>query len=762
MMSRKWIAAVILLTFGIIGFLYSINAFNRFTHLAYDLLIRSVFPESAKNVDVVLVTATENFVSEIGHEPNRFDYAKLLYLLGESELVVSDIFFPSLQSEEMDNNLRKALVACSDKIILPVFTPYKLDKNRAFETGYVVSTLNENHPYFQKAVKYIGHINVFPDSDTIVRKCPAFIFFKGQSYPHVVIKALSIHKKNGHINVSRFSGFRKLQDTIPVDRDGCFAIRYVSPSNLVNAIYTMEDVLKGKVSPETFKGKIVIIGHTIMGSKNADLIPTPLGVQFGALVQMQVLYTVFSGNYIWTIDQKIVLLFTFFIIFIIMFAFFSSFWRGTRSFVFCVLALLYSVFILFKNNVFFDPVPGLFASVFAYASFVVMNFFEARKEISKGHQLLSVLETTQREIASIVKPQEMPGMQKRVYLPTIHDTFFYRTPAITLKTINSLLGISDGVVFSHDKSTGNINILVNIEGSSINKEMISAALKTIQNDRVRIFNRHLPEELRRHGLSNMLVLQILEEPMMNIYGIFVNKKPGPVSSAVAFTKNDYQWIASFCLQIVVAVFNTQLNDALKKSQLETIMRLATAIEYRDRETGMHIARVSEYCALIATEINLPKIEVELIKSAVPLHDLGKIAIPDSVLLKPSALTDEEKEIIKSHTIIAAKMLEGSDSFILQAAYLIALYHHEKFDGTGYPYGLKGNAIPLYGRIASLADVFDALSSKRVYKEAVSFESSIQKIIELAGKDFDPQIVDAFVKNKELAFEIYTKYQENLQ
>jgi len=108
------------------------------------------------------------------------------------------------------------------------------------------------------------------------------------------------------------------------------------------------------------------------------------------------------------------------------------------------------------------------------------------------------------------------------------------------------------------------------------------------------------------------------------------------------------------------------------------------------------------------------------------------------------------------------MLEGSDSFILQAAYLIALYHHEKFDGTGYPYGLKGNAIPLYGRIASLADVFDALSSKRVYKEAVSFESSIQKIIELAGKDFDPQIVDAFVKNKELAFEIYTKYQENLQ
>ncbi len=761
-MSRKWTAVVIAIIFLVVSFLYSINVFNRFTHLTYDFIIRKVFPEPAKNVDVVLVTATEKFTSEIGHEPNRSDYAKVIHLLGKSKLVVSDIFFPSVQSEIMDKQLREAFVAYSDKIILPVFTPYKLDKNKAFETGYTVSALNENHPYFQTAVKHTGHINVFPDSDTIVRKCPAFIFYKGHLYPHVAIKALSIYEKNMHIKVSKFSGFRKLQNTIPVDRSGCFAIRYVSPTNLVSAIYTMEDVLKGRIPPETFKDKIVIIGHTIMGSKNADLIPTPFGVQFGALVQMQALRTVFSGNYIWFIDKKIVIMFTFLIMLVLMFAFSSYFWNGTRFYILCIFALLYGVFFLFKNNVFFDPVLGLVSSTCAYAAFVVVNFFEAKKELSKGHQLLSVLETTQREIAAIVRPQEMPGMQKRVYLPTIHDTFFYRTPVITLKTINSLLGISDGVVFSHDRSTASIKILVGTEQTRINKEMISAALKTIQNDRVKIFNRYLPEDLKRFGLSNILILQILEEPMMNIYGIFVDKKSGPVSSVRAFTKNDYQWIASFCLQIVVALFNTQLNDALKKSQLETILRLATAIEYRDRETGMHISRVSEYCALIATEINLPKVEVELIKSAVLLHDLGKIAIPDNILLKPSALTDEEKEMIKTHTITGAKMLEGSDSFILQAAYLIALYHHEKFDGTGYPYGLKGTAIPLYGRIASLADVFDALSSKRIYKEADSFESSIQKIIELAGKDFDPQIVEAFVKNKHLAFEIYTKYQENPQ
>ncbi|MCM8759952.1 MAG: HD domain-containing protein, partial [Candidatus Omnitrophica bacterium] len=390
---------------------------------------------------------------------------------------------------------------------------------------------------------------------------------------------------------------------------------------------------------------------------------------------------------------------------------------------------------------------------------VVMNFFEARREISRGHQLLSVLEATQREIAEIIRPHEMPGMQKRVYLPAVHETFFKRTPQMALETINSLLGISEGIIFSVDLSTKKINILVGKDNSKINQELLLIALDAIGKDRLKIYNKNLPREFHKSGIYNLLILQVLEEPFMNLYGLFINKGYGGVSSSKVFTKNDYQWIASFCLQIVVALFNTQLNDALRRSQLETIMRLATAIEYRDRETGMHISRVSEYCGLIASKLNLSQVEVELIKASVPLHDLGKIAIPDNVLLKPSALTEEEKEVIRKHTIIGAKMLEGSDSLVLQAAHLIALYHHEKFDGTGYPYGLKGNAIPLYGRIASLADVFDALSSSRVYKQAESFESSIKKIQELSGKDFDPQMVDIFVKNRDLAYEIYTKYQE---
>lgn len=758
-MSKRWLGLLIILIFLASGFLYSTRVFDRLSNIVYDSLLRV----SAKKPDIIipvaLVTATENFVQKIGHEPDRKDYARLINILDESRLIVSDIFFPSLKEEVTDRMLKYSLMLNREKIILPVFTPYRL-KNKVNETGYDVDVLNENHPYFQTSIKHLGHINVFPDSDTIVRKCPAFIFYQSNAYPHVSIKALSLLVRNSNVPVRRFAGLKKTDGMIPVDDDGCFLIRFLKPQALVESIYPMEDVLSGRIKPDVFKNKVVVIGHTIMGSKNADLIPTPFGVQFGAVVQMQALYTVLTNNFIWKISRQdiITMLFLFMIVFVAIFS--QTFWRGTRFFIFFIFALVFGCFFIFKQyNIFFDPVPFFISGTFSYAGFIIFSFYEARKEISKGHQLLSILESTQREVASIIKPQEMPGLQKRVYLPSIHDTFFSKTPQITLKTINSLLGISDGIVFSIEKGSGNISILVSQKDSKINKELISLALKVIKEEKVKIYNRNLPEDFKKFSVSNFLILRILEEPFMNIYGLFINKKKGPVSSVKFFTRNDYQWIASFCLQTVVALFNTQLNDALKKSQLETIMRLAAAIEYRDRETGMHISRVSEYCALLASKINLPQIEVELIKTAVPLHDLGKIAIPDSVLLKPTELNQQEKEIIKTHTVIGARMLENSDSLILQAAYLIALYHHEKFDGTGYPYGLKGNAIPLYGRIASLADVFDALSSKRVYKIAETFEDSLRILEGLAGKDFDPNLVEAFLKNRESVFEIYSMYRE---
>ncbi len=183
---------------------------------------------------------------------------------------------------------------------------------------------------------------------------------------------------------------------------------------------------------------------------------------------------------------------------------------------------------------------------------------------------------------------------------------------------------------------------------------------------------------------------------------------------------------------------------IRDTRLEVIQRLAIAAELRDAGTGKHIYRMSRYCQLLALAMGYTKEQGELVLTTAPLHDIGKIAIPDTILLKPAKLEPHEFEIIKTHTTLGAKMLSGSDSVFLKMAEIIALTHHERWDGSGYPQGLNGEDIPLIGRICALADVFDALSSARPYKPAWSFEQTMAEIKKMKGIHFDPKLVDAFV------------------
>ncbi|MGC8867041.1 MAG: HD-GYP domain-containing protein, partial [Elusimicrobiales bacterium] len=167
-------------------------------------------------------------------------------------------------------------------------------------------------------------------------------------------------------------------------------------------------------------------------------------------------------------------------------------------------------------------------------------------------------------------------------------------------------------------------------------------------------------------------------------------------------------------------------------------------EYRDQhDTAVHLRHISEYSELLAKAIGLDSKLVENIKYASPLHDIGKVAISDSILLKPARLTPEEFEEMKKHTLYGARILSNARSHLLQIACRIAQSHHEKFDGTGYPYKLKGEMIPLEARIVSVADVFDALCSARVYKPAWKLEEAKNYVLSERGKSFDPHVVDAF-------------------
>ncbi|MDP8212145.1 MAG: HD domain-containing protein [Candidatus Zapsychrus exili] len=195
---------------------------------------------------------------------------------------------------------------------------------------------------------------------------------------------------------------------------------------------------------------------------------------------------------------------------------------------------------------------------------------------------------------------------------------------------------------------------------------------------------------------------------------------------------------------------------LERTQEEIIYTLAHASEYRDNETGKHIQRMSQYCALLGHAIGLDKKECELLDLASQMHDIGKIGIPDSVLLKPGKLDKEEWEIMKTHAKIGAQILPDNNSKLLSMAKVIALTHHENWDGTGYPQKLKEENIPLLGRIVRLCDVFDALTSRRPYKEAWPIEQALAEIYSLDGIQFDPNLVAKFKEVLPYILEISNK------
>ncbi len=183
---------------------------------------------------------------------------------------------------------------------------------------------------------------------------------------------------------------------------------------------------------------------------------------------------------------------------------------------------------------------------------------------------------------------------------------------------------------------------------------------------------------------------------------------------------------------------------VRRSQLEVVQRLGRAAEFRDNETGKHILRMSHISALLARHVGWTPDQCELLLNASPLHDIGKIGIPDAILLKPGRLTSEERRVMETHTTIGADILSGSDSQLLESARTIALCHHERWDGTGYPNGLQGEAIPAAARIVSIADVFDALTSERPYKQAWTEADALSHMAEAQGRQFDPGFFRSFL------------------
>jgi len=203
----------------------------------------------------------------------------------------------------------------------------------------------------------------------------------------------------------------------------------------------------------------------------------------------------------------------------------------------------------------------------------------------------------------------------------------------------------------------------------------------------------------------------------------------------------------------------RLQADLDLARSETILRLVKAAEFRDDETAAHLQRMSHYCRLLGLRAGLDPDRCEMLQVASPMHDVGKIGIPDNILLKPGRLTPDEFQIMKQHAEIGYRILSGSESPLVELAALIAHTHHEKFDGSGYPNGLVGEAIPIEGRVAAVADVFDALTSKRPYKPAWPVEDAVALLEKGKGAHFDPRLVDLFLGSMDDILEIRDRFRD---
>lgn len=249
------------------------------------------------------------------------------------------------------------------------------------------------------------------------------------------------------------------------------------------------------------------------------------------------------------------------------------------------------------------------------------------------------------------------------------------------------------------------------------------------------------------------------------YFVGYYKSLGTIENFIIFDKLnirdeiDRELLELFSSNISVAFDNIYLNQKVADTQKEIIFRLGEVVECRSNELGNHVKRVSEYAELLSGLLGLSVEKCQIVKMAAPLHDIGKIGVPEIILNKPAKLTPEEFELIKTHTTMGFDILSESDLELIKEAAQIALSHHENWDGTGYPKGISGEAIPIESRIVSFVDVFDSLSQKRVYKEAWSLEDIYTYMASERGKKFDPQIVDLFFNHVNEFLEIMEKYKE---
>lgn len=388
-----------------------------------------------------------------------------------------------------------------------------------------------------------------------------------------------------------------------------------------------------------------------------------------------------------------------------------------------------------------------------------INDYKDKTELT-NIKLKTLIYATLRSYRDIVTIENSRNGLERVInaTSTLYSNFSMRTFAsAVLDQVNNLLNLEYDSIYASPIRA----MAASHEADSETFEVIAATgdlAQMIDSDP----EHQIPDEIR-HGFEQALHDKKSQLINNRFFGYFVTHRGSEhllyVSPAIKLSPLDLHLLEIYSTNVGIAYENIKLRDEIEATQRELVYILGEAVEKRSKETGGHVKRVAIISELLAREVGMSAEDSAIIKLASPLHDIGKIGIPDNILNKPGKLTPEEWAIMQTHATIGYEMLAGSEKRILKVGAKIAHEHHENWDGSGYPRGLKGEAISLAGRITAVADVFDALGSKRCYKEPWGTEQILAEMKQLSGTKFDPQLIDLLFDNIDTVVGFRTKYPD---
>ncbi len=715
----------LLFSIPLILFILSTSASNtrgikRIENFIYDFPFQ--WNTSPHQTNIAIVGITQDSLEVLGKYPwPRSVYANLINRLTDmgAKIIVFDISFTvASKRKEEDNSLLRSIKK-SGNVILPVFAEEIKEKKN--EPGiYEANRITHNLPLLEKNSLGIGHINVILDEDGTVRRIPLFIQHGHQIFPSL---SLISYMRFKNINTAKLlkgyllCGGKK----IPLDSHNCLLINhYANPFSVLH----FHEVLSGDLPASYFRGKIVIVGQVTEGLPNADMSNTPLPKKkrFGVLILANILSSFLNNDFIRLVPKSLYYLFSLIFIY------------GTFTIFLFSRRLLLSAFIFLASIIFLEGTYLLLflnlSQTFNFMPIALTLFFQLWYTTYLNYHNINLLLTrrevqlkTVEEVSQITK--EAKGIQlMRILLETIGKTLkssiaILREKAEDKKNIFPLMTyylstkITRGDIFSTD--------------SMLTKNFIKKGEESIE------------EEITIHGKFFTHLSSTLKagEEVVGILSLYREGK-------IQFKEDEKRLFATLLPQVSVALKNLQLYRGTRRLFLESIQALTAAIDAKDPYTEGHSERVTELSLEIAKEVGLTDEEIERLKLAALLHDIGKIGIEERILRKRGQLTEEEYRKIKSHPEVGAKILLSIRE--LKEDVIPAIRsHHERWDGKGYPYGLKGKEIPLFARIISIADTFDAITSDRPYRKGKKREEAIQEIIRNSGTQFDPEIIKSFQK-----------------